>query len=219
MRRHLLLILLLLPFLSGVAQAETRRERTLMPSELRIGWGDMLFETLMWHNPKSVITTMPASYRRTYAENYRYHQHLFLEYQYRFNYWFGLGGMMDLGEVGWDQVTRDGTGLELARDPGHYFYNLTIMPTVRFTYYHHDHVNLYSGLGLGMVINGGTEQNVHGNRTELGAAINLTAFGVSANYKRFFMAVEVGGLYGLRNTNTIYMASSRILTASIGVRF
>jgi len=219
MNRRILLILLLLPLWCGTLQAETRKDTQEMPSELRIGWGDMLFETLMWHEPTSIITSMPASYQRTYQENFRYHQHLFLEYQYRFNYWFGLGGMVDVGEVGWDDVTRDGHGMELVRDPNHYFYNITIMPTVRFTYFHHPNVNLYSGLGLGMVINGGTETNVHGNRTETGFAVNLTAFGVSANYKRCFAAVELGGLYGLRNANTIYMASSRIFSASIGVRF
>lgn len=219
MNRRLLIILLLFPLWCNALQAETRKERKEMPSELRVGWGDMLFETLMWHEPTSIIKSMPTSYQRTYQENFHHNQHLFIEYQYRFNHWFGLGGMVDMGEVNWDDVTRDGTGREIARDPGHYFYNLTIMPTVRFTYFHHANVNLYSGLGLGMVINGGTEANSNGNRTETGFAANITAFAVSANYKRFFAAVEFGGLYGLRNTNTIYLASSRIFTASLGVRF
>lgn len=219
MNRLTIILLLALSLLCATGRAETRQDRKDMRNELRVGWGDMLFESLMWHNPKSIITTMPATYRRTYTENFRYHQHLFMEYQYRFNYWFGLGGMVDVGEVGWDHVTRDGTGAEVLREPGRYFYNLTIMPTVRFTYFHHENVNLYSGLGVGVVVNGGTETNAKGEHTEAGAAVNITVFGVSANYKRFFAAVELGGLYGLRNTNTIYMASSRIFSASIGARF
>ncbi|MBR3407283.1 MAG: hypothetical protein IKG86_00380 [Paludibacteraceae bacterium] len=217
MKRIAYILLLLLAV--GNLQAETRRDVKEMPNELRIGWGDMLFESLMWHNPKSVVQTMPTSYSYTYQEDFRHHQHLFLEYQHRFNYWFGLGAMVDLGEVDWQNVTRNGQGVEIARDPGHYFYNVTIMPTFRFTYFHHENVNLYSGLGLGLVINGGTEQNAFGNRTETGFAANFTVLGISANYKRWFASVEFGGLYGLRNANTIYMASSRIFSASIGARF
>ncbi len=217
MKRIAYILLFLLAI--GSLQAETRKDIKYMPNELRIGWGDRLVESLMWHNPKSIIQTMPTDYRRVYQEDFRHHQHLFLEYQHRFNYWFGLGAMVDLGEVDWQNVTRDGQGKEVARDPGHYFYNITIMPTMRFTYLHHENVNLYSGLGLGLVINGGTEQNAFGNRTETGFAANFTVLGISANYKRWFASVEFGGLYGLRNANTIYMASSRIFSASIGARF
>lgn len=214
---HILLVLCLL--CCGAAQAETRDDVKEMRHELRIGWGDMLFESLMWHNPKSIIISMPADYRQLYHENYSHNQHLFLEYQYRHKYWFGFGAMIDMGEVNWDDVTRDGAGKEVSREKGHYFYNLTIMPTVRFTYLHHPNVNLYSGLGLGMVINGGSETNADGQNTEVGAAFNLTVFGISANYRRFFASVEFGGLYGLQNANTIYLASSRMISASLGARF
>lgn len=199
--------------------AETRVDRVIMPNEIRIGWGDMLFETLMWHNPTTIITTLPEDYTRNYNENYRYHQHLFFEYQYRVNYWFGIGGMVDVGEVGWDEVTRNGKGQILTTDPNHYFYNISVMSTARFTYLRHENVNLYSGLGLGVCVNGGTETNHKGEHTEVGAAVNLTVLGMSVNYQRWFAAVEFGGMYGLRNANTIYMAGSRMFTASIGARF
>ena len=111
------------------------------------------------------------------------------------------------------------TGAELSRSKDHYFYNLVFMPTVRFTYFHHPYVNLYSGLGFGMDINGGTEQDAYKRYTDVGAAINLTVFGISANYKNGFMAVDFGGLFALKNKNTIFMASSRIINVSIGARF
>ena len=187
--------------------------------EVRVGWGDQLFETLMWHNPTHIITTMPASYRTDYNENYRHNQHLWAEYQYRFNHWFGLGGMIDMSEVGWDLVTRDGTGAELARDKKHYFYNMVIMPTVRFTYFHHPYVNIYSGLGIGVGINGGSEVNGKGKKTDAGVAINLTLVGVSANYDRWFWAFDLGGLYSLKNAQYIFLAQSRIFNLSFGARF
>ena len=199
--------------------AETKWDHLTWRNEIRLGWGDQLFESLMWHNPTNITTTMPASYQQTYHENYRHHQHIWLEYQYRFKHWFSLGGMMDMSEVGWDDVTRNGAGAELSRSGGHYFYNLVFMPTIRFTYFHHEYVNLYSGIGIGMDINGGTETNAKGQRTEVGAAVNFTVFGVSANYKRWFWTVDFGGMYALKNANAIYMASSRIINVGLGARF
>ena len=205
--------------MASVAVAETKWDHINMRNEIRIGWGDQLFESLMWHNPTSIVTNLPASWSQTYHENYRHHQHLWLEYQWRFTHWFSLGGMFDMSEVGWDDVKRDGTGAEISRSKDHYFYNLVLMPTVRFTYLYHPNVNLYSGIGLGMCINSGTEQDAYARYTDFGAALNLTVFGISANYQRWFMTVDFGGLYALKNMNTIYMASSRIINVSIGARF
>jgi len=199
--------------------SETKWDYKIWRNEIRIGWGDQLFESLIWHNPTNITTSMPESYQQTYHEDYRHHQHLWVEYQYRFNHWFSLGGMIDISEVGWDDVTRNGKGMEINRDKNHYFYNAVLMPTVRFTYFFHPNVNLYSGLGIGMDINGGTEQNAEGHKTDVGAAVNLTVFGVSANYKQWFWTVDFGGMYALRNKNTIFMASSRIINVGLGARF
>jgi len=205
--------------LSCACFAENKYDYMVNHNELRIGWGDQLFETLMWHNPTYITSTMPTSYRQLYHENYRYSQHIWLEYQWRFKSWFGLGAMFDASGVSWDDVTRDGTGAEISRDKGRHFYNLVIMPTVRFTYFHHENVNLYSGLGIGLGINGGTEVNGQGKKTDIGAAVNFTVFGVSANYNRWFWTVDFGGLYSLKNANAIFMASSRIINIGLGARF
>jgi hypothetical protein len=199
--------------------AEDRWAYLNMRNELRIGWGDQLFESAVWHNPTSIITTMPADFTKTYKEHYRHNQHIWLEYQWRFKEWFSLGAMIDISEVGWDEVLRDGTGAELARDKNHYFYNLVFMPTVKFTYFYHPNVNIYSGLGFGMGINGGTETNMYGKRTDVGAAFNLTLVGVSANYDRWFWTFDLGGLYSLKNANTIFMMASRIMNVGFGARF
>ena len=188
-------------------------------NELRIGWGDQLFESLVWHNPTYIVKTMPTSYEQVYHENYRHDQHVWIEYQWRFKHWVSLGGMVDWSDVRWDDVTRNGAGVEVAREGGHWFYNIVIMPTVRFTYFHHENVNLYSGLGVGLDINGGSETDGWGRKTDVGAAINVTVFGVSANYRRWFWTVDFGGLYALKNGNTIFMASSRIMNVGLGVRF
>lgn len=202
-----------------VGFAENKWTHITQRNELRIGWGDQLFESLIWHNPTSIITTMPDSYQQVYKENYSYNQHVWMEYQWRFTHWFSLGAMVDFSHVGWDEVTRNGKGAELNRKEEQFFYNAVIMPTIRFTYFHHENVNFYSGLGIGLDINGGTETNAFGNHTDVGAAINLTVFGISANYQRWFWTVDCGGLYALKNMNTIFLMSSRIVNVGMGVRF
>ncbi len=212
-------LLLSLLCLSMMVLAEDRNAYIDHRNEIRIGWGDQLFESLIWHNPTSITRTMPAEATYQYKERYRHNQHVWLEYQRRFKYWFSLGAMVDVSEVGWDVVTRNGQGTELARDKKNYFYNLVIMPTIRFTYFHHPNVNIYSGLGFGMDINGGTEVDGEGHHTAVGAAVNFTLVGISANYNRWFWAFDLGGMYALKNANAIYMASSRIMNGSIGARF
>ena len=205
--------------LAGSGMAEERFDYLNMRHEVRIGWGDQLFESLIWHNPTNIYTTLPADFQKTYSENYHHNQHIWLEYQYRVKEWFSVGAMMDVSSVGWDEVKRNGAGTELARDKGHYFYNLAFMPTIRFTYFFHPNVNLYSGLGFGMDINGGTETNSSGHKTDVGAAVNITVLGVSANYERWFFSFDLGGLTALKNANTIFMMSSRMLNVGIGARF
>lgn len=218
MKRFIHIAIMVFCSVAGM-QAEDRFGYQYNPNEVRVGWGDQLFESLMWHNPTSIVSTMPANWTKVYHEDYHHDQHFWVEYQRRFNHWFSVGGMVDWSDVRWTDVTRDGTGKELNRAPGHFFYNLVFMPTIRFTYFHHDYVNLYSGLGIGLGINGGSEQNANGKKTDVGAAIDLTVIGVSANYDRWFMAVDFGGLYSLKHVNAIFMASSRIINVSIGARF
>lgn len=210
------IILFCLP--AGV-MAENQWDYINRRHEVRIGWGDQLFESVMWHKPTTIISNMPTTWEKTYHEDYHYDQHLWTEYQYRVTHWFSFGGMIDLSEVHWDDVTRNGAGTEVSRSRGHYFCNVVLMPTVRFTYFFHNNVNLYSGLGFGMDINSGTETNMFGKRTDVGAALNITLIGLSANYDRWFWTVDFGGMYALRNTNTIFMASSRIINVGFGARF
>jgi len=219
MMKRILYIVTILCCVAMSGKAEDKWAYLNARNEVRIGWGDQLFESLMWHNPTNIITTMPTNWSNTYHENYRHYQHLWAEYQWRAKSWFNIGAMADFSMVQWDDITRNGKGIETARSKNHNFYNIVIMPTIRFTYYHHPYVNLYSGLGIGMCINSGTETNGKGNKTDIGAAVNFTVFGISANYNRLFWTVDFGGMTALRDFNTIFMLSSRMINVSMGVRF
>ena len=188
------------------------------PHQLRIGWGDQLFETLAWYDqPHS--TLYPESYIGQYEERYRYAQHWFAEYQYRIRYWFNVGGMIDYSGVVWDKVNRNGLGEEVSREKNCNFHNIAIMATARFTYMHTKYVSLHSGLGVGLNINTGSEIDYRGRKTALAPALNLTILGMSVGNEKWFGAVEFGGLYSLMNIHEVYLAGSRMFTLSVGCRF
>lgn len=184
-----------------------------------MSWSDQIFESFNWRNPAYIVDNMDESKRLIKKENYRYTQHWAVNYQYRLKDWLGLGVMFDASACLWDNVTRNGKGTETGRIKNQNFANIAIVPTVRFTYLHHKYVNMYSGIGVGMNINTGTERNAWGKTTEYSGALNLTFVGVSANYDKWFAAFELGGLYAARGGQNVYMLNSRLFTVGLGMRF
>lgn len=188
------------------------------PHQLRIGWGDQLFESLVWYDQQH-STIYPESYVEEYVEDFRYVQHWFAEYQYRCRYWFNVGAMVDYSGVLWDKVRRNGKGEEISREKNCNFHNIAIMLTMRLTYMHSKYVSLYSGLGAGLNINTGSELDYQDRYTACAPALNITVLGMSVGNEQWFGAVEFGGLYSLMNIYEIYMAGSRMFTMSVGCRF
>ena len=182
--------------------------------ELRIGWGDMMFETLVWHDK----TLLPNANSNIIPKNYRYTQHWFAEYLYHLNFWFSFGGMVDYGGVYWDNMASNGTD-DLQFVYTAWFANIAMVPTIRFTYYDKDLVRLYSALGYGININTGTEVDYKGRTTACAGVLNLTLLGVSVGNEHVFGSVELGGTFSMANKQEINLLDSRIFTASVGVRF
>ena len=188
------------------------------PHNLRIGWGDQMFESLIWYD-NGYYTHLPVEIEDNYNENYRYLQHYFIEYMYNLNYWYSVGMLVDYSGVIWDQVTRNGAGQELSRESNRNFHNIATIPTVRFSYFHHDYVSLYSSLGFGLNVNTGTELDMKGRKTAVSPALNITLLGVRVGKGHLYGALEVGAMAALNGKDEVYMLGSRILTASVGVRF
>ena len=189
-----------------------------IPHEVRIGWGDMLFEMLVWHE-SAYPTALPEQYMEVYNEQFRYTQHWFAEYMYNASYWYSLGCMVDYSGVLWDKVMRNGSGEELSRDKNHWFSNISIVPTIRFSYYRSPYVSLYSSLGVGLNINTGSELDFKGRRTAMVPVVNISLLGVRVGHGRWFGAVELGGMISLLSTNEVYMLGSRLFTVSFGYCF
>lgn len=202
------------------ASAESRPHRDSTRHEVRIGWGDQMFEKFVWQKPQYIISNMDESFRKTYNEHWSYSQHWFAEYSWRVNRWFGLGAMIDASGCVWDEVTRNGLGNEVARSKGHNFWNLTMMPTFRFTWFNSQYVSLYTSLGAGLGINGGSEVDGKGRHTLCGLALDLALIGVTVDWSDWCAFAEVGGLSSVRNIkSSIFMLNSRMVSVGVGYRF
>ena len=188
-----------------------------IPHELRIGWGDQIFETLMWRNELHP-TVLPPEYQTIYDEHFRYTQHWFFEYLYNVNYWYSFGFQVDYSGVLWDEVIRNGQGTELSREKDQQFHNIAVIPTIRFSYLHTEYSSLYSSLGVGLNINTGTELDFKQRYTAFAPAVNVTLLGLRVGKGRFYSMFELGGLFALSSTDEIYMLCSRLFTVSLGVR-
>lgn len=199
-----LLLLLLCMVVSVPFFSETRLERDSLKHEVRVGWGDLIFETGMFHSS-------PNTNRNT--DNYRYTGHIFAEYQYRVNSWFSVGGQLDYDQVNW-RVLREGDAA-----PDHYYVNLMLMPSVRFTYVHHPWFNLYSSLYVGLNINTGSESDYRGRNTCYAPAFGMTFLGLSVGRGHWFGTAEWGSVSSLNNMNEIYKFNARNLMVSVGYRF
>ena len=64
-----MVLLLLLCGVVTLVHAETMEQRLAWHHELRVGWGDQLFETLVWH-PKTIIISADESRLFDYKENF-----------------------------------------------------------------------------------------------------------------------------------------------------
>lgn len=187
--------------------------------ELRFTMGDMLYETLIYHDDLHFDYSGAGSPNALFVENhgYAWSPHLGLEYQYRCLDWLGIGLHLDWQNTGWNRIYYDHLGREVTRTRER-FYNMCIIPNFRFTYVQRDRFNLYSSVGAGLVINGGTELDMAGNRTAYGVAFQAAVLGMAFGQDPWWGFIEVGGLSGLKDTNTIYLLASRILTLGIGLR-
>jgi hypothetical protein len=189
-----------------------------VPHGIHIGWGDQMFESLIWREEGHHIG-LPEGGELTSDENFRYTQHCFIEYMYSVNYWYSFGLLADYSGVIWDHVKRNHKGEELERLANRSFHNIALVPTIRFSYLHHDYVSLYSALGFGVNINTGTELDYKGRRTVASPVLNITLLGVRVGHGRWYGSVEVGGMTAFNSPDELYMLGSRIFTAAIGVRF
>ena len=188
-------------------------------NELRLGVGDMLFETLIWHNQihKSYIGTPDGSIF-TEDNHYSYTPHLSLEYSYHLLPWMSLGFIADFQNTAWRRERYDNTDI-LTGYSNENFYNLSLLPVVRFNYMRHPHAILYSALALGVDINGGSEKDGFGHYTACGFAADIRLIGIRCGSGQWWGFAELGALGALKHTSVIYMAGSELFKVGVSYNF
>ena len=141
--------------------------------------------------------------------------HLFLGYRYDVNSWFSTGAEVDWFYLWSNSVHRNGYG-EIVGTYDYHLHQLTIMPSIRFTYFRRPLVELYSGLGLGYTMYEGSYGVQHG------FTFSPTLFGVNVGNEHWFAEMELGGMATVTTSwfgNPGVLFSSRIVSAAVGYRF
>ena len=116
MRKAILIILLLLPLTAWAGNPPKHH--------LRLGWGDMLYESLVF----------PSASKAKGGNGYS--GHLFAGYQYNLTPVVSVGGQLDYEAIRCSDMNN---------------YDLVLMPTIRFTYLDSDWAELHSGMGVGIL--------------------------------------------------------------------
>lgn len=218
MKLRFLLTFCLLPLCVAALAANPKQVNRIGKNEIRLGVGDMFFETAIWHNQVHKDYDAVDGYIFTEDCNYKYTPHFSAEYSYHVLPWLSLGVMVDFQMTSWERSHFDG-GNVTASVTRESFNNLSIMPTLRFNYFRREHVGLYSSISGGFDFNGGTEVDGFGRHTEIGVAADIRPIGVCVGHNHFWAFLELGGLHALRTTNCIYMLNSSIFRAGASYIF
>ena len=188
--------------------------------EVRIGVGDMLFETMIWHDQvHKRYADAPAEVLYPEKRGYRYLPHISGEYAYHLLPWLSLGCTLDFQQTYWNTEYYNSDDDLIKGKKEENFYNLCIMPTVRFNYFRREHVGLYSAIAAGIDINGGTEKNGFGRNTIVGAALDIRPIGVIFGGGHYWGYVEIGGINALQSKDVMFMLGSELVRAGLSFKF
>lgn len=177
------------------------RAQEFKKHEWRAGWGDMMYEKAVFYNTVEKF-------------NYHYNGHFFTEYQYGILPWLSAGMKFDFLNVNWNSRNDN---------KNHFYNNFCIIPEARFSYMRKGLFLMYSGIGAGLLINGGSETDYHGRKTICAPVIDLTLVACSVQWGKgaashWFSTIDLGGLISLNNKSEVFMLGSRVISISIGYR-
>lgn len=185
-----------------------------MRHQVRVGWGEALFETLTFGNTTPHIYSNPQALPENFSIHERYNSfctgHFFAAYQYRLTPVVRLGGQFDIEGIYWQEGDFDrnhkliGTGKTVRN------HNIVIMPTVRFDYLRKGITTLYSGVGSGLLL---ALDNAGGSA--VAPALNLNFVGVQLGWGHWSGSVELGAMIALSGGNSVFMLGSRLLSFSL----
>lgn len=182
------------------AQESVRTLPDYCRNEFRIGVGDNLTDLFFsgWS---------PTEKRNAYVL-----PNIFVDYTHHFCHWFGLGLQVNTIWAGGDMRERN----EGAEWQSYLYGGLSVMPSLRFTYFRAEknNVALYSSVYGGYCL--GIDKSADKQQCHHGFTAGATLLGVSFGGEHWFGATELGGLFGSAAGTQI---GSRIISIAVGYRF
>lgn len=203
MPKHLIITLLGIVLLCQAVFASAQPRH-----QVRLGWGDPLFETMAFHEGASPV----GEFVRTH--DYCYTGHFFAEYLYRLTKVVSLGIQTDLEGIFWKETQTDAYRKPIGPSSSSRNYDLSILPTVRLTFLDTPWVQLYAGGGIGLMTAFDNARNL-----ELAPVLSLTPFAIQVGKGPWSGSLELGGLTSLKSDNKIYMLCSRLVSVSVNYRW
>ena len=193
--------------------AETNENRKENPHEIRLGIADDLFLRGLTNITTNNFTppTPQDGYRQIGSKehNYRSTGHLYIEYHYRINHWLSVGANFDTRTELWNETSYSICPLEsnISTSQNQYSLGLTLMPTVRFSYYNTPYASLYASVGVGASV------QMYENTIEyILPVLDICYFGVSLGKEHWFCDIELGGA-------PIPYLLDRLFRFNVGYRF
>lgn len=222
----ILTLLISLPAMAGeeedislpdVAGEQKEKPRIVSPHSVSFIVADAIWESVIYHDKVMIDYTFGnPNFTYTDKNNYRHSPHFTLEYAYRLKPWFEVGVQTNFQLTTWDLIETTGNRVESTRNC---FYNLSFIPEARFVYLHKKWVEMHSGLGFGMDINGGSEVFPHKGHSVNTWALDLNYVGVAVGQGHWYGTFDLGGTFAMLGTSSIFMLSSRIFRLGVTYRF
>ncbi len=217
MKRILVAVLCFLAAVTLGAQTGSE-DGSVSKHQVRIGWGDMLFETMAFHASPTHIykdpSVLPEDFLINERFDYAYTGHIFAEYQYQCSKVVQVGALLDMEGIFWKEAYYDRYHKVVGDVTSSKNYNLIIMPTVRFNYVRKEYFSIYSGVGAGLLVAFDNARN-----SALAPALNLNFVGIQAGRGHWYGSAELGMMNALSGGHKIYMLGSRLLSVSVIYRW
>lgn len=211
MKRKYLFLLSIFVFSS--TKALTLEQRLEHRHEVSVGYGEQLCDAF---SPKGKLIGMVQP--RHYF-NQKITGNIYAEYMYQINKLISFG--INFNFNAWKSDYKE-DAVPIFAETGNYghndsrigtekYYTYSFLPTIRFTYFNHPNVNLYSGLSIGATMFG-TVGEISGM-----LALDVCALGVAFGDKQWFGNVEVGALCS--SLLLVNFLPTRIVSVGLGYRF
>lgn len=175
---------------------------------LELTIGDPIIPMMIYHleREKDYINMTPEQVNEEDQrnKNYRMDSYLWLptfnlQYHYAFNHWFEFGALVGTTANGQYRTNIPDNTRTLEGE-----YWLYIMPSLRFTYFRRELINLYAGLAVGIEMDFYKSQSINRSSDKIDVGFipagQITAFGMQVG-RRVYWTMEVGaGTKGIFNT-------------------